>query len=66
MFHFYTHWKPPDVFSGYRSGTFVEVGLIDNFGVGAAILCVGTNSGQTFIKCCDLACDVGTTTVRKF
>ena len=38
---------------------------IDDFRVGVAILCKGVNSGQTFIKCRNLACDVGFTTVRK-
>ena len=31
---------------------------IEDFGVSVAILPVGANSDQTFIKCCDLACDV--------
>ena len=32
--------------------------LIDNFGVSVAILLKGENSGQTSIKCRDLACDI--------
>ena len=38
---------------------------IDDFGVSVAILHGSANSGQTFIKCLDLACDVGTCTFRK-
>ena len=40
-------------------------GIMDNFGVTVVILRGGANSGQASIKCCDLACDVRTTTVRK-
>ena len=32
--------------------------IINDFGVSDAILLGGANSGQSSIKCCDLACDV--------
>ena len=46
----------------YRKATFISVYLkfliINDFGVSDAILLGGANSGQSSIKCCDLACDV--------
>ena len=38
---------------------------MDVVAVSAAILRVGANSGQTFIKCRDITCDVGSTAVGK-
>ena len=39
-------------------GNSVMKKLINDFGVSVAILLGGANSGQTSIKCCDLAYDV--------
>ena len=39
--------------------------VIEDFRVSVTILREGLNSGQTFKKCRDLACNVETTTVRK-
>ena len=39
--------------------------VTDDSGVSVATLHSGANSGQTSIKSRDLACDVGTTAVRK-
>ena len=38
---------------------------MEDFRVSVAILHKGVSSGKTFIKCRDLTCDVGSTTIRK-
>ena len=43
----------------------MSVLVIDDFRLSIAILREVLNSGQTFIKCRDLACNIGTTTFRK-
>ena len=48
------------------NSSIMYVKLIDDFGVSVPILLRGTHSGQTSIKCRDLACDVEPPPLKNF